>query len=50
MFYFKVVILERRFVNVKFIDVVYVKKRGFLFGFGRVLDEIILIFIIVENI
>ncbi|XP_052686468.1 pancreatic lipase-related protein 2-like [Crassostrea angulata] len=46
----KVVILERRFANIKSIDVVYVKKRGFLFGLGRVLDEITLTSITVENI
>lgn len=46
----KVVILERRFANVKSIDVVYVKKRGFLFGLRRVLDEITLTSITVENI
>lgn len=46
----KVVILERRFANIKSIDVVYVKKRGFLFGHGRVLNEITLTSITVENI
>lgn len=46
----KVVVLERRFTDLNSIDVVYVKKRGFLFGLGRVLDDITLTSISVEEI
>lgn len=50
MFYFKVVVLERRFMDINFVDVLYKKKRGFLFGWGGVLNDILLMFVIIEEI
>lgn len=46
----KVVVLERKFTDINSVDVLYKKKRGFLFGWGGAPNDISLTSITIEEI
>lgn len=46
----KVVVLERRFADINSVDVLYKKKRGFLFGWGGAPNDISLTTVTIEEI
>lgn len=46
----KVVVLERRFTDINSVDVLYKKKRGFLFGWGGAPNDISLTSVTIEEI
>lgn len=46
----KVVVLERRFADINSVDVLYKKKRGFLFGWGGAPNDLSLASVTIEEI